>query len=353
MKIFQCHICSNPLYFENTRCESCGSQVGYLSEQHELTSLVKKDNSWDSIPSTGTLYNYCKNHHHNACNWLVPINDKEGFCEACKLNRTIPNLNDPVHLQEWRNLEKAKHRLLYSMQRFGLPLIPKTQDEEKGLTFDFLSVDGINNPNSGVKTGHFKGVITINVIEADSVHREYMRKQMAERYRTLLGHFRHEIGHYYWERLILSDSEKLIAFRACFGDETQSYADALQRHYKDGPPLDWAASYVSKYAASHPWEDWAETWAHYLHLIDTLETAHAFGLSINPTLEKASALKMAADFDPYEESNFDVILSTYLPLTFAVNSLNRSMGQPDLYPFILPPPVIEKLRFVHKLLKRV
>ena len=353
MKIFHCHNCSNPVYFENTHCEKCGSQLGYLSDTNDLVVLEPSQNAWQTNPDSGKLYQYCKNYDYNACNWLVALEDmgEEGLCEACDLNRTIPYLQVEHQLQEWLNLERAKHRLIYTLKRFNLPLVSKNEDPENGLAFDFLSADNLKNPKNGIKTGHFKGLITINIAEADPVHREYMRTQMEERYRTLLGHFRHEVGHYYWERLISTDDKILADFRAVFGDETQDYGVALQNHYKNGPPEDWAKTFVSKYAASHAWEDWAESWSHYLHIIDTLETAYAFGLQIDPDKKKNSPLYMQANFDPFEEKDFDKIIGACLPLTFAVNSLNRSMGQPDLYPFILPPPVIEKLRFIHRLLK--
>ncbi|MEH6408146.1 MAG: putative zinc-binding metallopeptidase [Leeuwenhoekiella sp.] len=352
MKIFHCNHCSNPVYFENTSCEKCGNELGYLSEISDITVIRKKDNALETVPDTGKLYQYCANHNYKVCNWLVALEDlnEEGLCEACDLNRTIPNLQDPEHLKEWRNLERAKHRLVYTLKRLNLPVVSKNENAETGLAFDFLSSDP-KNPENGVKTGHFKGIITINIAEADPVHREYMRSQMAERYRTLLGHFRHEVGHYYWERIVFTNPTALEAFRNCFGNETLDYGEALQKHYQNGPPENWEKSFVSKYAASHPWEDWAETWAHYLHLVDTLETAYSFGLSIDPGFQKSSPLHLNADFDPYLESDFEKILGAYLPLTFAVNSLNRSMGQPDLYPFILPPPVVDKLTFIHRLLK--
>jgi hypothetical protein len=172
---------------------------------------------------------------------------------------------------------------------------------------------------------------------------------MGEPYRTLIGHFRHEIGHYYWERLVQTDAQQLQSFRQLFGDEQADYAQALKNHYDNGPPPDWRSRFTSAYSSSHPWEDWAETWAHYMHLVDTLETARSFGLSLKPDLKGLASLNVSADFDPYRHADFDAVVSTCLPLIFAVNSLNRSMGQPDLYPFVLPAPVIDKLRFIHQL----
>src|SRR5262249_42317132 len=168
--------------------------------------------------------------------------------------------------------------------------------------------------------------------------------QMGEPYRTLLGHFRHEIAHYYWDRLV-ANGPSLEEFRKIFGDERQDYSAALNRYYVAGAPADWPDHFVSAYASAPPWEDFAETWAPYFHMVDTLETASDFGLTVRPKLSKSLAAKI--DFDPHA-ADLDRIIEAWLPLTFAVNSINRSMGQPDLYPFVLPPPVIGKLAFVHQ-----
>jgi hypothetical protein len=192
-------------------------------------------------------------------------------------------------------------------------------------------------------TGHDNGLITLNVAEADDAERERQRGKLGELYRTLLGHFRHEIAHYYWGRLI-ADSPKLELFRQIFGDERNDYGQALAAYYANGAPADWAEHFISPYASSHPWEDFAETWAHYFHMTDTLETANAFGLVVWPKLSKGMAARI--DFDPLDVE-LARIIEGWLPLTFAVNSINRSMGAPDLYPFVLSPRVIGKLSFIH------
>jgi hypothetical protein len=275
----------------------------------------------------------------------VPAEDAEIFCAACRHNRTIPDLANPENLAHWRKIEFAKHRLFYTLLRLRLPLATRSEDPN-GLAFDFLS-----NPVGGaqgqapVMTGHSGGLITLNVAEADAPERERQRKSMGEPYRTLLGHFRHEIAHYYWDRLV-ADTPAIEEFRQLFGDEREDYGAALQRHYADGPAPDWAERFVTAYASSHPWEDFAETWAHYFHMVDTLETAFAFGLRLRPKVAKGAGLAAAIDFDPYA-AEMDRIIDAWLPLTFAVNSINRSMGQPDLYPFVLAPAVIWKLTFIH------
>lgn len=350
MKIFQCRNCSHPVFFENTICEVCGHSLGYLDDEFDMYSLDPKARTWQILPDQPDRYQYCGNFAYNACNWLLPVNDTHNLCTACRVNRKIPQLSDADDLDKWQRLERAKHRLIYSLQRFGLPVKNKVDDPEQGLAFDFLSNKNKKESDEPVLTGHANGVITLNIEEADSVHREYMRKQMGEPYRTIIGHFRHEIGHYYWDLLIRTHPTTLTTFRAIFGDERLNYGDALDEYYQTGAPTFWQNSFISEYATAHPWEDWAETWAHYLHLISTLETAYAFGLSLHPNLQKVSTMNMQAGFNPYYQESFDRIVEACTPLTFAVNSLNRSMGQPDLYPFILSPVVVEKLRFVHELI---
>lgn len=351
MKIFQCQNCGHTLLFESTHCESCGSSLGYIAQLGSLSALKPLDQGWQALARPGVKYRYCDNHVHQVCNWLVADDSDERYCEACRLNRKIPDLDLPQNLQAWHNLEQAKHRLVYSLLALGLPIQSKAPGVETGLAFDFLSDELTYKERDHARTGHKLGVITINIAEADSAQRERRRTEMAEPYRTLIGHFRHEVGHYYWSILISPDMDKLAAFRQQFGDESLDYKKTLQRHYEQGPPSNWQQNFISAYAASHPWEDWAETWAHYLHLIDTLETAFTFGLSLKPQLSNMQSLNMQANFDPYLPCNFDDIINQCLPLTFAVNSLNRGMGQPDLYPFVFSSRILDKLRFVHNLIR--
>jgi hypothetical protein len=347
MKLFECQNCGQPLYFENTACESCGLRLGYLPERETVTALEAEeaDGSWRALAVPGERYRLCANAVHNVCNWLVPADAAEVFCAACRHNRTIPDLTGPENLERWRKIEFAKHRLFYSLLRLRLPLEIRTE-ESNGLAFDFLSSPvGASRGEAPVMTGHASGLITLNVAEADDPERERQRKSMGEPYRTLLGHFRHEMAHYYWDRLV-ADSPAIDEFRRLFGDEREDYGQSLQRHYANGPAADWPDRFVTAYASSHPWEDFAENWAHYFHMVDTLETAFAFGLRLRPKVAKGADLSAAIDFDPYV-SEMDRIIDAWLPLTFAVNSINRSMGQPDLYPFVVPPPVIWKLTFIH------
>jgi hypothetical protein len=351
MKLFECQNCGQLLYFENTRCERCGHTLGYLPEGAVLSALTEEDGDrWRPLIAPEQVYRFCANANHGACNWLVPAGSPDAFCRACRHNRTIPNLGAPEHRLRWQRLEAAKHRLIYGLLRLGLPLASKWEHPDSGLAFDFVADDGATlQETPQVVTGHAGGLITINVVEADDAERERARKDMAEPYRTLLGHFRHEVGHYYWERLV-RDGIWLESFRELFGDERKDYGACLEAHHAGGPPPDWQERFVSGYASAHPWEDFAETWAHYLHIVDTLETAAAFGLRVHPRAGRDPALVTEIDFDAYRQNDFDALLDAWLPLTYAVNSLNQSMGQPDLYPFVLAPTVMGKLRFVHGLI---
>ena len=352
MRLFECQHCGQLLYFENTRCERCKHVLGYLYDRTDLSALTADGGDrWRPLVAPDETFRFCGNALFGACNWLVPAESSDLLCRACRLNRTIPNLDAPENILLWQRLEAAKHRLVYGLLHLGLPLASKFEDAEKGLAFDFLvGSDATFHEGPHVVTGHARGLITIDVAEADDAERERHRRDMAEHYRTLLGHFRHEIGHHYWERLV-RNGRWHGTFRDMFGDERQDYGAALRRHYANGPRADWQEQYVSNYAGAHPWEDFAETWAHYLHIVDTLETADAFGLRVHPKTGGNSVLDMAIDFDPYCQSDFDALIKPWLPLTYAVNSMNHSMGQPDLYPFVLAPAVIGKLRFVHGIVR--
>jgi hypothetical protein len=344
MKLFECQHCGQPLYFENTWCESCGRQLGYLALKETVAALEPDGGLWKALAEPEGRYRYCRNAEYGACNWLV--RSDEAFCAACRHNRTIPDLTNPENVARWRKIEVAKHRLIYTLLKLHLPLVTK-QEDPNGLAFDFLADPAAFAPSvAPVMTGHENGLITINLAEADDAERERARSQMGEPYRTLLGHFRHEIAHYYWDRLV-AGSPTLEDFRRVFGDEREDYGAALQRHYADGPPADWPDRFVTAYASSHPWEDFAETWAHYFHMVDTLEIASAFGLRVRPKLKMGAELATVIDFDPHH-ADMDRIIEAWLPLTFAVNSINRSMGLPDLYPFVLTPTVIIKLGFIHE-----
>ncbi len=347
MKLFTCTACHQVLFFENVSCTRCGHTLAYLPDRAVVSALqpvAGSDGTFCALSpaADGARYRLCRNYtEHAACNWAVPADSSDGLCRACAFNDVIPNLADAAAKDAWRRLERAKRRLLYTLIELGLPLEPRAAGHERGLAFAFKQ-DVAGDP---VFTGHGDGLITINIAEADDPFREKMRLQMGEAYRTVLGHFRHEIGHYYWFRL-LDTSPRLDAARRLFGDESADYKAALDRHYEQGAPADWSARFVSAYASMHPFEDFAETWSHYLHMVDTLETARSYGLALRPAAVGGAALgevrARRLDFD-----DFDDLMTAWVPLTLALNSLNRGMGLPDLYPFVLSEPAVAKLRFVH------
>jgi hypothetical protein len=343
MKVFHCDHCGQLLFFENVTCMRCGRALAYVSALREMTSLDRgPDDQWRS-PISAQPLRLCANYtNYNVCNWAVTAEDPDPLCRACRLTRTIPNLSRPGNDRLWYALEVAKRRLVYTLDQLGLPLLNRREAPGAGLVFDFLEDD----PEAGgtVLTGHSEGVITVNVAEADEAERVKRRLELNETYRTLLGHFRHEIGHYYWDRLIRSTA-RLDGFRLCFGDERADYDAALHRHYQ-GAPANWQEGYVSAYATMHPWEDWAETWAHYLHMTDTLETAAACGFSLQPQRDDEPALR---HLDPTGAPiEFQRMMDGWGAITYVLNNLNRGLGNGDAYPFVLSNRSIEKLRFVHE-----
>jgi hypothetical protein len=348
MRLFTCQSCNALLYFENTRCENCGHVLGFDTNRFTLAALEPDGEDWSDASGR---YRFCANAGKQACNWLVEAGSAETFCVACRHNHTIPDLSVPENVVRWKALEYAKHRLFYSLLRFGLPLRTKAEDPAHGLVFDFPAE---TRAQPRIMTGHDEGLITIALKEGDDAERTRMRTQMGELYRTPLGHFRHEIGHHYWDLLVRDAQDggaALTAFRDLFGDERADYAQALQAHYARTDDGAWQDRYVSLYASAHPWEDFAETWAHYLHIVDTLEIAAAFGVVVNPTLAHDASMATQIDFDPYRADDVAQIVQAWLPLCFAVNSLNRAMGQADMYPFVLAPAVVTKLGFIHSLIR--
>lgn len=371
-RAYRCH-CGNPVFFRNSECLVCGTPLGYDSALARLIPLTPGQHvdtwvQWQAeqpflLPNAAPAQTYtrCSNlATPAACNWLVPLAPLENsaqdaqtpqlLCQACRLNRTIPDLNDIAHPDNgvlWGRIELAKRRLFSSLLALRLPVASLTEDPVRGISFDLLrSSDG----GPAVMTGHKAGLITLNLQEADDAVREAVRSAMREPYRTLLGHFRHEIGHYYWDRLVRGTAW-MDGFHALFGDETQDYAACLQKNYAEGPPARWWLRHVSAYASTHPWEDWAECWAHYLHMRDTIDTAVSLGLATDSAHLEFTAFTLDALYQPEhpEAQNFLDFLNDWTRLTTLLNEMSRSMGQPDFYPFVLPHEVIAKLHFIHLL----
>jgi hypothetical protein len=352
MKVFHCDHCGQLVFFENSRCVSCGHTLAYLPDLGGIGSLEPADEEGVYLSpeprAVGHTWRLCKNYTvHDVCNWAVPCDDDDPLCWSCRLTQVIPDLTQPGAKEAWYRVEVAKRRLVYSLLTLGLPVRPReTDDDVGGLAFRFLA-DPDDPKAPRVLTGHVGGLITLNIAEADDAERERRRVNLREPYRTLLGHFRHEVGHYYWDMLV-APGPRLDEFRELFGDEREDYGKALKRHYADGPPGDWQQRFVSTYASAHAWEDWAESWAHYLHMTDTLETAAACGLSLRPRRADHPALKASPAPRAGRLGDFDRLTDSWFSLTYVLNNLNRSLGLADGYPFVLSTPVLEKLRFIHE-----
>ncbi|MEJ8857674.1 putative zinc-binding metallopeptidase [Variovorax robiniae] len=406
-RAYQCQ-CGRPIFLGNSQCLACHTPLGFVIESLGVVPLAPVEapasssngngiddqrGDVDGVETNGTddqgndgnannappiepidpaldtytvfgdgngrQYHRCANFTTAAgCNWMVPLTREgdapdaaglvPGYCLCCSATRTIPDLSLPANGELWRRLEQAKRRLMSQLLALGLPVVTRHADAVHGLAFDFLS----NMPGGPhVLTGHDTGVITLNAEEAEDAVRERIRAEMREPYRTLVGHFRHEIGHYYWDLLVFP-TPWIDDFRALFGDERLDYAGALRTHYEMGPPADWAVRFVTSYASAHPWEDWAETWAHYLHMADTADTALSFGVDAT-RVELASDLFEPADLwqpDHPDAMKFLDFLNGWVRLTNVLNELSRSMGQPDYYPFVLPRAAVGKLQFVHQVI---
>lgn len=315
MREFNCPSCRHPVAFERLHCGHCNSALLFDPAQIDMTPAGDK---WP-----------CGNRELIGCNWCVE--DTEPFCASCRLTRTIPNIGSARNVMLWRRMEEAKRHLIYDLARLQLPVASPGGDP---VSFDILS-DEI----SPIMTGHLAGLITLNLAEADDVEREARRVSFREPYRTLLGHVRHEIGHFYWD-LLVSGTVFEAPFRLIFGDETQDYQAALAGYYARPDRSYDRQGFISEYATSHPWEDWAETFAHFLHIVSTLDSVAGLPLALEERARQTLT-------DPYLESDFEALLALWTPLSRGINAINRSLGRGDAYPFDVPPAVKGKLHLVH------
>ncbi|HEX3796275.1 MAG TPA: putative zinc-binding metallopeptidase [Acidimicrobiales bacterium] len=346
MRIFTCDNCGQLIFFDNNLCLNCESPLGYVHRDRDVIALTPLgDDRFVDMSLATRPWERCATVEVTGCNWLVPAGSSAA-CESCQLTRTRPNDANAEGLAELQRAEMAKRRLVFQCAELGLPLTPRDEANEHGVAFDLLS-----SVTSKVVTGHDNGVITLDLAEADDEHREHLRLQLSEPYRTLLGHFRHEIGHYFWP-ILVDQPEILEACRSLFGDERADYASAVANHYDDpGDDASWVDDHISQYATMHPYEDWAETFAHYLHILDSLQTAESFGLGTHTTLDGRRLTRRAGAHPtrPDGSATFDEVVNHWLELSYALNQINRSMGQDDLYPFVLAPTVVRKLSFIDHL----
>ena len=351
MRTFACQRCHQLVFFDNTRCLHCDAQLGFRWSDRELVALEPAiDGQLAVLAGDPGRYARCANHELARCNGLVPGGQAGGRCHSCALTRTRPHDDDEVGLAQFPVAEAAKRRLLFELGELGLPTPSLEAGHEPGLAFELLS-----SAFEPVTTGHADGVITLDLAETDDAHRERLRTDMGEPYRTLLGHFRHEVGHFYFTVLCPDDDRRARA-RALFGDDREDYGEALDRHYKEGAPDGWEEEHVSAYATMHPMEDWAETFAHYLHVQDTLQTAAAYRVAVRgPQPPGDDGPSGDLSFVPEDAGRGSMAerLAGWLHLSYALNAVNRSMGQDDLYPFVIPPPVVEKLSLLDLLVAEV
>ena len=323
MRAFTCPDCRRLVVFESLDCLHSETPLAFDWAAREILALREG--------------NPCANRELIGCNGLA---GPTGVCASCALTRTGPREGDGR--DRFAKAEAAKRRLLFELLEVGLP-VTGYLEREGGLAFDML-----NSEHGNVITGHRDGVITLDLAEADDAHREKIRAEMGEPYRTLLGHLRHEIGHYYEPILCPDDSPDRTRYRSLFGDERADYQEAMDRHYQHGAPADWPEHYVSAYATMHPFEDWAETFAHYLHIRDALQTSIAYGVTVTGPNVATSEQAPLYSYPAAAADGIQGLLDVWLPMTYALNALNRSMGADDVYPFVLAPAVIRKLDFIHQ-----
>jgi hypothetical protein len=202
-----------------------------------------------------------------------------------------------------------------------------------------LAFDLVSLPGEGGITGHLDGIVTLDLAETDDQHRDELRRRLGEPFRTVIGHLRHEIGHHYWGRLV-GQTNEIDRFRRLFGDERGDYARAVDRHYSGGNAAWDPTRFVTAYAASHPLEDWAETFAHYLHIIDAVDTAVAHDLIPSDRTGMLVA-------DAIGDLELADVLEAWRPINAAVNAIAETLGAPAVYPFDPVGAVVDKLAFVH------
>ena len=332
MERFACGACANEVRFDASTCRICGAQLGYVPGERTIRTIQPLgDGVSYAIRRSGVAWWRCLNAAWG-CNWVLPADSGGTWCRSCGLTRGRPDDDRPDAVEAWSRAETAKRRLIHQLDRLALPIEGRSAATPNGLTFDLVYVPG----ERGL-TGHLDGVVTLDLAEADDCHRDNIRRSLHEPYRTLIGNLRHEIGHHYWHRLV-GQSDDLGRARALFGDDRVDYAAALAAHY-EAPAESWDETrFITGYAAAHPLEDWAETFAHYLYVIDAVETAVAFGLT-------GDAPDRAAM--PREAGTFAELLGQWRPLARAIDAIAEDVGSPPLYPFHPVGAVVDKLEFVH------
>jgi hypothetical protein len=326
MHIFRCDRCGHVVDFSAHECGSCGAELGYVSERQSIAVLAtsSKPATFEIDTVDGRFWR-CLNAAWG-CNWMLPADSDTPWCRSCRLTRGRPDEARPDAVAAWMIAEAAKRRLVHQLDTLGLPIEGRSSEDPDGLAFDLVHL-----PGEGGITGHSEGVVTLDLAETDDRHRDELRVRLNEPFRTVIGHLRHEIGHHYWSVLV-RDRGCETSFRRLFGDERVDYRTAVEAYYVGNRPAWDPTVHVTAYAASHPLEDWAETFAHYLHVVDGLDTAIAYGLA---------PAELGADPDVAE------ILDVWRPVNVAITAVAAAVGMPPIYPFDPTGVVVDKLAFVH------
>lgn len=312
MQSFTCPASGNRVFFDNLSC-GCGAQLYYDPEARTMLN--------EAVP--------CINRDSIGCNWMAEPGQR--WCRSCLMTDVVPDLSVGDNRQLLARAERAKRWVLANLSNWGW----FTQaDPGPRPRFRMMS-ERIGDSEEPVMMGHANGIITINVTEADELIRLQRQHQLREQYRSMVGHLRHEIAHFLFTRLS-AQPDFLPAFREIFGDERADYGAALQAHYAN-PQLP-KGDYITDYATAHPHEDWAETTAHLLHMVDFTDSFVNAGLSMSG---------LPPDYAPYQDGNAEHLLTITTDVAIAINDINRALDNSDLYPFVLTPRIREKLTFVH------
>ena len=335
MRRFTCERCAHAVAFAAQNCAGCAHHLGYLSHERNVRILEPTSNpAVFLVAGSEDAWWRCLNSAWG-CNWMLPAESESPWCRSCQMTRGRPDEARPDAIQAWIAAEAAKRRLVHQLDELELPIEIRSASIPDGLAFDLVDV-----PGEGGITGHLDGVITLDLAETDEQHRDDLRRVLGEPYRTVIGHLRHEIGHYYWARLV-AQTEQIDEFRRLFGNERVDYQAAVEQHYA-GDTTDWDSTHhVSAYAASHPLEDFAESFAHYLHILDAIDTADAHHLSVSDCAQLPDV-----GTDAYQ--GFEDILDAWRPINEAINAVADALGTPAIYPFDPTGLVVDKLAFVHR-----
>ncbi|MBJ7463234.1 MAG: putative zinc-binding metallopeptidase [Mycolicibacterium sp.] len=348
MRAFACPVCDSFMAFEADHCARCGTAVGL--HLPSLTMLALGDGA---AIYEGIRWIRCTQHQTLRCNWLAREEQEagpRGRCLAGSLIRHEPDADDTLAREKLIPTTLALRRLVFQLADIGLPIEPYWL-RDGGLAFDLLSS---HSTGEKVIIGHANGVITIDLVESLDDYRESLRVRLGEPYRTMLGHFRHEVGHYYQNVLVENGSGADIYLDECrrlFGDERAGYREAIDRHYNLGAPSGWEATFISEYATMHPWEDFAECFAHYLHIADTMDTAREAGMVLHADRVRFNAPRDIVALESYDDEPIERMLFDWKWMSLFFNRVNTAMGKNPLYPFDIPQPVVDKLGFVHRVIR--